>query len=430
MNDADSILCELPPNAELNKPFRNPSGSGRKFSVYTKNEAGDVVKVSFGDPDMEIRRDDPKARKAFRDRFSCDTDPGPKWKAKYWSCRMWDSETVTELTAGMTSTNTITASFSLPSFEGKAPSAIVFFPKGENTVTATRDGKPFTVTVNGTVDLAGVLNAQLQEARNNAAAGLASRPFIDFGHKRDAAAAIPTEIYWDEDLGVMCSLDWTKSGKEAVEGKDFSYFSPEFLPDGKDAAVLRIPGPIGGLVNTPAFQTIGPIAASLTEPTNNQPAMDQLLQLLKKYGMELSDDSDMSAVCSALDAKLGSYKETEGKLETATAALAVFQKAEAETAKAKLSAEADAAVSAAFADGKITDKAPFLAAYLASPETVKAQLAALPAKKDGHPAPVATVTAKLGQVPDHAKTLTLNEFRGLDPSAKMEFSKAGGRISN
>ncbi len=73
----------------LNDPFRLPSGSKRKFAVYVKNDKGNVVKVQFGDPNMEIKRDDHGARKSFRARHGCDVDPGPKWKAKYWSCYQW-----------------------------------------------------------------------------------------------------------------------------------------------------------------------------------------------------------------------------------------------------------------------------------------------------------------------------------------------------
>jgi nicotinic acid mononucleotide adenylyltransferase len=69
----------------LNKPVR---GGSKKFYVYVKNDKGNVVKVSFGDPNMEIKRDDPARRKAFRARHNCD-NPGPKWKARYWSCKNW-----------------------------------------------------------------------------------------------------------------------------------------------------------------------------------------------------------------------------------------------------------------------------------------------------------------------------------------------------
>ena len=69
----------------LNKPMQ---GDVKKSKVYVKNEKGNVVKVNFGDPDMKIRKSNPKARKSFRARHKCKT-PGPKWKARYWSCKAW-----------------------------------------------------------------------------------------------------------------------------------------------------------------------------------------------------------------------------------------------------------------------------------------------------------------------------------------------------
>lgn len=82
---------------ELNKPFRMPAGSNKKFGVYVKD--GDKVKkVTFGDPNMEIRRDDADARANFRSRHSCDTATD-KTSARYWSCRMWEEGTsVSEMT--------------------------------------------------------------------------------------------------------------------------------------------------------------------------------------------------------------------------------------------------------------------------------------------------------------------------------------------
>ncbi len=72
----------------LNKPFRTSDGP-KKFSVYVKNEKGNVVKVNFGDPNMKIKKNIPERRKSFRARHQCDTNPGPKWKARYWSCKAW-----------------------------------------------------------------------------------------------------------------------------------------------------------------------------------------------------------------------------------------------------------------------------------------------------------------------------------------------------
>jgi hypothetical protein len=72
---------------DLNRPFRTPSGP-RKFGVYTKNEKGNVVKVGFGEPGMKIKKSNPERRKSFRARHNCE-NPGPRWKARYWSCRAW-----------------------------------------------------------------------------------------------------------------------------------------------------------------------------------------------------------------------------------------------------------------------------------------------------------------------------------------------------
>ena len=88
---SEYFIAEAKEKKTLNKPFRLPSGSKKKFGVYVKNDKGNVVKVTFGDPNMEIKRDDPERRKSFRARHQCDTNPGPKYKARYWSCRQWEA---------------------------------------------------------------------------------------------------------------------------------------------------------------------------------------------------------------------------------------------------------------------------------------------------------------------------------------------------
>ena len=80
---------------ELNKPFRL-SNQNKKFGVYAKNEKGNTVQVKFGDPKMDIKRDSPEKRRNFRARHNCDS-PGPKHKAKYWSCKMWSTSSVTDI---------------------------------------------------------------------------------------------------------------------------------------------------------------------------------------------------------------------------------------------------------------------------------------------------------------------------------------------
>jgi hypothetical protein len=70
----------------LNKPMR---GDVKKSKVYVKDpKTGNVKKVNFGDPNMKIKKSNPERRKSFRARHNCD-NPGPKTKARYWSCRAW-----------------------------------------------------------------------------------------------------------------------------------------------------------------------------------------------------------------------------------------------------------------------------------------------------------------------------------------------------
>ena len=80
---------------KLGKPMQ---GDAKKFKVYVKNPKGNVVKVNFGhggtsakkagQKTMKNRKNNPAARRSFRARHRCDT-PGPRHKARYWSCRKW-----------------------------------------------------------------------------------------------------------------------------------------------------------------------------------------------------------------------------------------------------------------------------------------------------------------------------------------------------
>jgi len=76
---------------KLGKPMQ---GDVKKFKVYVKNPQGNVVKVNFGhkgkggEKTMTIKKNNPERRKSFRARHNCD-NPGPRNKARYWSCRAW-----------------------------------------------------------------------------------------------------------------------------------------------------------------------------------------------------------------------------------------------------------------------------------------------------------------------------------------------------
>ena len=80
----------------LNKPFRLPAGSSKKFGVYVKSKAGKIIKVTFGDPNMEIKRDSPERRASFRARHNCSSNKD-KTTPGYWSCRMWSDKPVSKI---------------------------------------------------------------------------------------------------------------------------------------------------------------------------------------------------------------------------------------------------------------------------------------------------------------------------------------------
>jgi len=82
MNEAEYQGRKVP----LGKPMR---GDVAKSKVYVKDpKTGNVKKVNFGDPNMSIKKSNPERRKSFRARHNCD-NPGPRTKARYWSCRAW-----------------------------------------------------------------------------------------------------------------------------------------------------------------------------------------------------------------------------------------------------------------------------------------------------------------------------------------------------
>ena len=95
MREYKQPLCEAEyrgRKVNLGKPMQ---GDVKKFKVYVKNPKGKVVKVNFGfggssakGKRMTIKKNNPKRRKSFRARHNCD-NPGPRTKARYWSCRKW-----------------------------------------------------------------------------------------------------------------------------------------------------------------------------------------------------------------------------------------------------------------------------------------------------------------------------------------------------
>jgi hypothetical protein len=86
-------------DVSLGKPMK---GDVKKFKVYVKDKkTGNVKKVNFGDPNAEIKRDDPERRKNFRARHGCGTKrASDRTKAAWWSCKMWSKKKVSDILKG------------------------------------------------------------------------------------------------------------------------------------------------------------------------------------------------------------------------------------------------------------------------------------------------------------------------------------------
>src|SRR5262245_34920579 len=110
-------------------------------------------------------------------------------------------------------------------FDGQAPSQIIYMPRGEWTIRPRVSGEPKEVTVMADQDTA----ATLQSNFESRLAQPQARPYGGFDHDHRKASFIPKGFQWDEAKGVVLEVDWTAAGRSAIEGRDYSYFSPTFL---------------------------------------------------------------------------------------------------------------------------------------------------------------------------------------------------------
>ena len=146
---------------------------------------------------------------------------------------------------------------------GVLPTEIVYIPEGTHQITPTVNGKAQQITVHLPREKGEKIAASFQRALERRH-GDTVRPILDFDHKASGpAAAIPKAFRYQAGTGMMLEVEWTGAGASAIQGRDFSYFSPEFHVD-DNGVPLTIPsrGSIGSLVNHPAFRSIPRIAAA------------------------------------------------------------------------------------------------------------------------------------------------------------------------
>ena len=227
---------------------------------------------------------------------------------------------------------------------------IMYIPEGSHGINPTVDGKPGSIVSKVSAErgeaIVEALNKSLKKrhAKN-------VRPIIDFDHKDSGpAAALPTAFVYEEGKGVMMDVEWTATGTASIEGKDYSYFSPVYNMDRNTGEPIGLPssGPIGALVNDPAFREIEKIAAKNSHKPTDKPEMEALI----KAGLVTEAEAKTDNVAEIAAAKFKTIQAQANKvpdLEAEVVTLKASLKAGSETT-------ADQLVKAAQDSGRIATK--------------------------------------------------------------------------
>jgi phage I-like protein len=235
------------------------------------------------------------------------------------------------------------------------PKSIVYIPEGIHTIRPTVGGSPETITVKMEPDqgekIAAAFQAQLESMLN---AGNV-RATMDFDHKADGpASGLPQRFYYEKGKGLMLEVEWTGKGRKAIKGKDYSYFSPTFYK-GDDGVPSGIPerGPLGSLVNSPAFRDIPRIAAADAGDAQNEPTENTMSKLIfAALAINASADTAEADAVQAIDKLKTDHESVKASLASA--------EQERDDLKAKVEAanksRAESLVKAAVADGRIAPK--------------------------------------------------------------------------
>jgi len=254
--------------------------------------------------------------------------------------------------------------------EWTPPTSIEWAPGGSSVISATKGGRPWTGVFVASPEDAARLDAQLQRLLAEAKEGKRSRPFIDFNHTGGEAAAIPVKFTWAD--GIRLLVEWTSRGLEAIRGRVYSYFSPELiLGDDGHPNSLPAPGPIGALVNTPAFQRIERLAAANQNAELN---MSALLKAAVQRGFVPNGVEDDEAAAEHFLNRVEAAAKAEKENATLKARLGEMERKEQE-AEERRKEEAEVEVDGWIKAGSVTPDARemVIGNFLANPEVTRKQ---------------------------------------------------------
>jgi len=313
----------------------------------------------------------------------------------------------------------VTAAALTPPLSADVPDEVVWIPDGKHTITPSVNGKPkqvvITIPEGKGNQIAAKLETDLQRRLSENVL-----PIIAFDHATTGPkAGTPKSFRYEQGKGILLTVDWSSAGRNAVSGRDFSYFSPAFLID-DNGVPSGIParGEIGSLVNNPAFREIPRISASDHEDPLN-PNTEKMHKLILA-ALNISDtaaDAEGAAVIAvnAMKSEITTVKASVETLKTEKKELA--DKLEAAEGKIKEAAETRAKdlVEAAVTDGRIlpkddTKKAFYTRLIAAGDSDAETMLKDLPKiNKD-----LSTPIVKAGQDKPATKKEGDDEPKGLD----------------
>jgi len=289
----------------------------------------------------------------------------------------------------------------------KVPDEILYVPEGKHHIfpQSHPEGIEISMPPEKGALVAAAFQRQLNELRANSV-----HPRLDFDHKTQGpASGYPQTFRYQPGKGIMCGVKWSRSGKEALEGGDYGYFSPTVdIDDDGVPAALPDRGPLGALVNDPAFREMPRVAAAAAEKSPKQPAMPNELvtcglltetEAARENAAELartrvSAMKSDGTTLSERDKRVAELEEENKKLKAAAAESAEKDK------KAK-EEEANTLIEAALADGRLDPQdeeatKDFRARLVAGDAFAKKMLAALPTKNEGIDKPIVKASAAAG----------------------------------
>lgn len=289
-------------------------------------------------------------------------------------------------------------------------------PPGKHSVTPKNllTGKAAPLTVNITEKIVPLLTASAEKIKE---AG--HDPFIDFNHNEDSGAAGHVKgFFWagndPESGGIRARINWTAAGEEALRGKKFTRFSPQFLADSSGNIKGINSANMGGLTNRPAFTKNESIVTATEEKTKMEP--EEIKALIATAVAEAVAATNVVAMEAPAAAPSNREKILEAQLKVATDQLNLFKKKKDEDEVAASQALLTEAVAAGLVSPK--DKAAcdaFTANAKASPQLAQQLIATASQSNSISAFPVAAT----GPITPHATQAGFKEST-LSATSRLE----------